>query len=96
MPHPNIMSVMVVDVDTSDDFLIELEKKVNNMFMKIIEERNYEITSLNNHIESRTLLNQVIHIPSRIMTKIKRQFCKKVNHKIQPQLNHWLFRSYRK
>ena len=32
--------------------MTELEKKVN-MLMKMIEERDYEIASLNNHIESR-------------------------------------------
>ncbi|KAA0045444.1 ty3-gypsy retrotransposon protein [Cucumis melo var. makuwa] len=29
VPHPNIMSVMVINVDTSEDRMVELEKKVN-------------------------------------------------------------------
>ncbi|TYK07338.1 ty3-gypsy retrotransposon protein [Cucumis melo var. makuwa] len=51
MPHLNIMSVMVTDVDTSENRMAELEKKVN-MLMKAVEERDYEIASLKNHIES--------------------------------------------
>ncbi|KAA0057696.1 ty3-gypsy retrotransposon protein [Cucumis melo var. makuwa] len=46
------MSVMVTDVDTSEDRMAELEKKVN-MLMKAVEERDFEIASLKNHIESR-------------------------------------------
>ena len=42
---------MVIDVDTSENRMTELEKKVN-MLMKAIEERDYEIASLKNHIES--------------------------------------------
>ncbi|KAA0025377.1 ty3-gypsy retrotransposon protein [Cucumis melo var. makuwa] len=52
MPHPNIMSVMVTNVDTSENRMAELEKKVN-MLMKVVEERDYEIAFLKNHIESR-------------------------------------------
>ena len=51
-PQPNIMSVMVTDVDTSEDRMAELEKKVN-MLMKAVEERDFEIALLKNHIESR-------------------------------------------
>ncbi|KAA0064286.1 ty3-gypsy retrotransposon protein [Cucumis melo var. makuwa] len=50
--HPNIMSVMVADVDTSEDRMAELEKKVN-MLMTTVEERDFEIALLKNHIESR-------------------------------------------
>ncbi|KAA0068081.1 ty3-gypsy retrotransposon protein [Cucumis melo var. makuwa] len=50
-PRPNIMSVMVTNVDTSKNRMVELEKKVN-MVMKVVEERDYEIASLKNHIES--------------------------------------------
>ncbi|KAA0046252.1 ty3-gypsy retrotransposon protein [Cucumis melo var. makuwa] len=46
------MSVMVTDVDTSKDRMTELEKKVN-MLMKAVEERDFEIALLKNHIESR-------------------------------------------
>ncbi|KAA0054002.1 ty3-gypsy retrotransposon protein [Cucumis melo var. makuwa] len=52
IPHPNITFVMVTDVDTSEDRMTELEKKIN-MLMKAVQERNYEIASLKNHIESR-------------------------------------------
>ncbi|TYK25824.1 ty3-gypsy retrotransposon protein [Cucumis melo var. makuwa] len=52
MPHPNIILVMVTDVDTSDDRMAELEKKIN-MLIKAVKERDYEIASLKNHIESR-------------------------------------------
>ena len=45
------MSVIVPDVDTSKDKMTGLEKKVN-MLMKAIEERDYEIAFLKNHIES--------------------------------------------
>ncbi|TYK00335.1 ty3-gypsy retrotransposon protein [Cucumis melo var. makuwa] len=41
VPQPNIMSVMVTDVDTSEDRMAELEKKVN-MLMKAVEERNFD------------------------------------------------------
>ncbi|KAA0054932.1 ty3-gypsy retrotransposon protein [Cucumis melo var. makuwa] len=51
VPHPNIMSVMVRDVDTSKDRMVELEKKIN-MLMKAVEEKDFEIASLKNHIES--------------------------------------------
>ncbi|KAA0059651.1 ty3-gypsy retrotransposon protein [Cucumis melo var. makuwa] len=50
--QPNIISVMVTDVDTSVDRMTEPEKKIN-MLMKAVEERNFEIASLKNHIESR-------------------------------------------
>ncbi|KAA0025793.1 ty3-gypsy retrotransposon protein [Cucumis melo var. makuwa] len=52
VPHPNIMSVMVTDVNTSEDGMTELEKKVN-MLMKAVKERDFEIASLKKHIESR-------------------------------------------
>ncbi|KAA0059770.1 retrotransposon gag protein [Cucumis melo var. makuwa] len=52
MRHPNIMSVMVTNVDTSENRMAELEKKVN-MLMKVVEERDYEIAFLKNHFESR-------------------------------------------
>ncbi|TYK25809.1 ty3-gypsy retrotransposon protein [Cucumis melo var. makuwa] len=52
VPIQNIMSVMVTNVDTSEDRMAELEKKVN-MLMKAVEERDFEIASLKNHIESR-------------------------------------------
>ncbi|TYK27123.1 ty3-gypsy retrotransposon protein [Cucumis melo var. makuwa] len=52
MTYPNIMSVMVTDVDTSENRMAELEKKVN-MLMKVVEEREYAIASLKNHIKSR-------------------------------------------
>ncbi|KAA0047487.1 ty3-gypsy retrotransposon protein [Cucumis melo var. makuwa] len=62
MPHPSIMSVMVTDVDTSEDRMAKLEKKIN-MLMKDIEERDYEIASLKNHNESRdTAESSYIHI----------------------------------
>ena len=51
MPHPNIMSVMVTDMDTSEDRTTELEKKIS-MLIKGIRERDYEIASLKNHIKS--------------------------------------------
>ncbi|KAA0063235.1 ty3-gypsy retrotransposon protein [Cucumis melo var. makuwa] len=50
-PHPNIMSVMATDMDTSGDRMTELEKKIN-MLMKAVEERDYEIAYLKNHVES--------------------------------------------
>ena len=50
--HPNIMSVIVTNVNTSEDKMAELEKRVN-MLMKAVEERDFEIASLKNHIESR-------------------------------------------
>ena len=43
---------MVTGVDTSENRMIELEKKVN-ILMKALEERDYEIKSLKNKIESR-------------------------------------------
>ncbi|KAA0050796.1 ty3-gypsy retrotransposon protein [Cucumis melo var. makuwa] len=46
------MSVMATDVDTSEDKMVEVENKIN-MLMKVVEERDYEIASLNNHIEGR-------------------------------------------
>ncbi|KAA0025829.1 uncharacterized protein E5676_scaffold447G00220 [Cucumis melo var. makuwa] len=45
------MSVMVTDLDTSEDRMKEFEKKVN-MLIKEVEERDYKIASLKNHIES--------------------------------------------
>ena len=78
VPHPNIMSVMVTGVDTSENRMVEFGKMVN-MLMKALEEMGYKIESLNNQIV--TLLNQVIHILSRMLTK-ERQLYKKVNHKI--------------
>ena len=52
MPHPNIMSVMVTDVYTSEDRMSEFEKKIN-MLMKVVEEKDNEIASLENHIKCR-------------------------------------------
>ncbi|TYK00182.1 ty3-gypsy retrotransposon protein [Cucumis melo var. makuwa] len=46
------MLVIVTDVDISEDRMAEHEKKVN-IIMKAVEERDYEIASLKNHIESR-------------------------------------------
>ena len=52
MPYPNIMSVMVTDVDTSEDRMTGLEKKID-MLIKAVEEKDNEIASLKNHIERR-------------------------------------------
>ncbi|KAA0037536.1 ty3-gypsy retrotransposon protein [Cucumis melo var. makuwa] len=52
--HSNIMSIMVTDMETSEDRMTELEKKIN-MLIKAVEERDYEITSLKNHIKSRNV-----------------------------------------
>ena len=38
IPHLNIISVMVTNVDTSEDRIVELEKQVN-MLIKTVEER---------------------------------------------------------
>ena len=38
-------------MDINEDRMVDLEKKVN-MLIKAIEDRNYEIASLKNHIES--------------------------------------------
>ncbi|KAA0049827.1 ty3-gypsy retrotransposon protein [Cucumis melo var. makuwa] len=54
-PHQNIMSVMVNGLDTSEERMAELEKKIN-MLIKDVEESDYEITSLKNHIESRNVV----------------------------------------
>ncbi|TYK19631.1 ty3-gypsy retrotransposon protein [Cucumis melo var. makuwa] len=51
VPHINIMSVMVTDVDISEDRMVELEKKIN-MLMKTVEGRDFKIASLKNLIES--------------------------------------------
>ena len=59
MPHPHIISIMVIGVDTSKNKMTELEKKIN-MLMKVNEERDCEIESLNNHIESRDA-NELSH-----------------------------------
>ena len=74
------MSVMMADVETSEERMVELKKKVN-MLLKAVEEMDYEIASLKNHIESRERLNQVTHPQSRIVTK-GRMFCKTVSPKI--------------
>ena len=52
MRQSNIMSVVVTNVDTREDRMTKLEKKVN-MLMKVVEERDYEIASLKNHIDRR-------------------------------------------
>ena len=46
------MSVMVTGVDTSEDRITKLEKKVN-MLINVVEESDYKIKSLKKHIESR-------------------------------------------
>ena len=51
VPHINIMSVMVIDVDINEDRMVELEKKIN-MLMKTVEGRDFKIASLKNLIES--------------------------------------------
>ncbi|KAA0051086.1 ty3-gypsy retrotransposon protein [Cucumis melo var. makuwa] len=55
MSHQNIMLVMVTDADTSVNRMTKLEKKIN-ILMKAVEERDYEIASLKNHIESRNVV----------------------------------------
>ena len=47
MPHSNIMSVMVTGVDTNENRMAELEKKIN-ILMKVVEERDNEIACLKN------------------------------------------------
>ena len=51
MPHSNIMSVIVTGVDTNEDRMTKLEKKVN-MLMNVVDERDDEIALLKNHIKS--------------------------------------------
>ena len=50
MLHPNIISYST-GVDTSEDIMAKLEKNIN-MLMQVIEERDYEIASLKNHIKN--------------------------------------------
>ena len=89
IPHPNIMSVIVTNMDTSEDRMVELEKlrRLKKWIMRLHLSR---IT-----LRVVMLLNQVIHILSRILTK-GMKLCKKVNHKIRSQLYHCLFSSCRK
>ena len=65
VPHPNIMSVMVTNMDTSEDRMAELEKKVN-MLMKAVEEKDFKIASLNNHIENCDVAKSSHHTLSNI------------------------------
>ncbi|MCQ7416344.1 retrotransposon gag domain-containing protein, partial [Salmonella enterica] len=51
---PDVMSVMMADIGTGEERMVELERKVN-MLMKAVEERDCEIASLKNHIESRDI-----------------------------------------
>ena len=85
---------MVTRVDTSKNRMTELEKKVN-MLMKVLEERDYEIESLKNHIKSRDATESSQTHTVKILTK-ERQLCKKVIHKIRLQLHRCLFSSCRK
>ncbi|KAA0055534.1 ty3-gypsy retrotransposon protein [Cucumis melo var. makuwa] len=73
MPHPNIMSVMVINVDTSENRMAELEKKVN-MLMKVVEERDYEIAFLKNHIKSRDAAESSHKHTEMIASSIKTQY----------------------
>ncbi|KAA0064298.1 retrotransposon gag protein [Cucumis melo var. makuwa] len=42
--HPNVMSVMIADI-TAEAAMTEMERKIN-LLMKVVEERDYEITTL--------------------------------------------------
>ena len=90
MPHRNLMSIMVTNVDTNEDRMTELEKKVN-MHMKAIEESYYEAASFKNHIESHDAAKSShTHTVKNID---KGKTCKKVNHNFWPKLHHYLFSS---
>ena len=52
LQDPAIMSVMMADAQSGEDRMAELEKKVA-LLMKAVEDRDFEIASLRNHIESR-------------------------------------------
>ena len=74
---------MMTSVDTDEDEMTEIEKNIN-MLIKAVEERDYEIASLKNHIKicdaiesshKHTVKND------NMLTK-GRQLCKKVHYKI--------------
>ncbi|KAA0032365.1 ty3-gypsy retrotransposon protein [Cucumis melo var. makuwa] len=92
MPHPNIMLVMVTDVDTSEDRMTELEKKIN-MLMKVVEERDYEIASLKNHIESCDTTEESHTVKN---TNKEKTVMQESRPQMQPQLHCYLFSSCRK
>ncbi|TYJ95714.1 ty3-gypsy retrotransposon protein [Cucumis melo var. makuwa] len=73
--HPNIMLVMVTNVDRSEDRMTKLEKKVN-MLMKAVEERDFKIASLKNHIESCDTAESS-HIYTVKNVDKRKQLCKK-------------------
>ncbi|KAA0065771.1 ty3-gypsy retrotransposon protein [Cucumis melo var. makuwa] len=85
MSHPNIMSVMATDVDTSEDRMTKLEKKIN-MLMKAVEERDYEIVSLKKHIRFVILLNQYPRIVSMMKLTNTRQ---QKGESIIDYINRW-------
>ncbi|KAA0050373.1 ty3-gypsy retrotransposon protein [Cucumis melo var. makuwa] len=87
MPHQNIMSVMATNMDTSEDRMTELEKKIN-MLIKAVEERDYEIASLKNHIESHDAAKS-----SHKHTVKNANKGKAIMQEIQPQLHHCMFSS---
>ena len=80
---------MVTDVDTSENRMSELKKKVN-MIMKAIEERDCEIESLKNLIESRGVFesNHTHTIKNIDKGKVIMQ---EFSHKIRLQLQRILF-----
>ncbi|TYK21903.1 ty3-gypsy retrotransposon protein [Cucumis melo var. makuwa] len=49
--HPNVMSVMMADI-TAKAAMVEMERKIN-FLMKVVEERDHEITALREQIRTR-------------------------------------------
>ncbi|MCQ7416413.1 retrotransposon gag domain-containing protein, partial [Salmonella enterica] len=49
---PDVMSVMMTDAGTSEERMAEVEKKIS-MLLKMVEEKDQEIASLRNQMESR-------------------------------------------
>ncbi|TYK11759.1 ty3-gypsy retrotransposon protein [Cucumis melo var. makuwa] len=49
--HPDVMSVIMADI-TVDAAMVEMERKVN-FLMKVVEERDHEITALREQMRTR-------------------------------------------
>ncbi|KAA0054507.1 ty3-gypsy retrotransposon protein [Cucumis melo var. makuwa] len=75
--HPDVMSVTMADI-TIEVALVEMKRKVN-LLMKVVEERDHEITTLREQIWTRETVESS-QTPIVKATIKGRMWCKKTNH----------------
>lgn len=84
-PNPNVMSIIMLDLDICDEAMVEMEIKINFM-IKAVEERDHEIACSKK--SDKKLINLVKRLLGKLMKK-KNISCTRIDHNNPPQTPHY-------